>query len=93
MVFAVFDKAWPRNTGIEINAIAGIIAFSGLAAFGAWKDIHGVPVWSLRRIKLAITFALLLDIAEVVLLGFTSEFHKGCGCAHNLTRRIMLMAN
>ena len=80
VVYAVLNKVWPQNTGIEINAILGIVAFSGLAALGTWKDLHGVPVWSLRRVKTAIAFALLLDIAHVVLLGLTTTFNKGCKC-------------
>jgi hypothetical protein len=80
VVYAVLNKVWPQNTGIEINAIVGIIAFSGLAVFGTWKDVHGVPVWSLKRVKAVIAIALLLDIAYVVLLGLTTKFHKGCAC-------------
>ena len=80
MVYAVLNRIWPQNTGIEINAIVGIIAYSGLAAFGTWKDVHGVTVWTLRRVKAVIAFALLLDIAHVVLLGLLTPFHKGCEC-------------
>lgn len=69
VVFAVLDKLWPRETGIEINAVVGVAAFAGLAALGAWKDVSGVSVWTLRRVKIAVLFALLLDIALVVLLG------------------------
>ncbi|KAF9451287.1 hypothetical protein P691DRAFT_787477 [Macrolepiota fuliginosa MF-IS2] len=69
VVFTVLDKFWPRHTGIEINAVVGVAAFGGLAALGAWKDVNGVPVWTLRRIKLVVTLALLLDTALVVLLG------------------------
>lgn len=78
VVYAVLDQYWRHMTGIEPNTIVGIVAFSGLAALGAWKDIHGVPVWSLKRIKGAIGLALLLDIVHVVLLGFTTKFHKDC---------------
>lgn len=78
VVYAVLDKVWPRTTGIEPNTIVGIIAFSGLAALGTWKDLHGVPVWLLKRIKAAIGLALLLDIAHVILLGFTTKYHKDC---------------
>lgn len=77
VVYAVLDKVWRQNTGIEINTIVGIVAFSGLAAFGAWKDVHGVPVWSLQRVKAAIVFALLLDIVYVVLLGITIQSPNG----------------
>lgn len=78
VVYAVLNKFWPQNTGIEVNAIVGIVAFSGLAALGSWKDVLGVQVWSLKRIKASIASALLLDIAIVVLTGFTTPFREGC---------------
>ena len=79
VVYAVLHKVWARTTGIEPNTIVGIVAFSGLAALGTWKDLHGVPVWSLKRTKAAIGLALLLDIAHVILLGLTTNYHKDCG--------------
>ena len=69
-VQAVIYKNWPPHTGIEINALLGIVAFAGLAALGAWKELQGVNVWFLNRIKLAIAAAFALDIALAVLLGF-----------------------
>ncbi len=68
VVFAVLDHDWPRQTGIPINTITGLIAFSGLAALGTWKDIHGVDVWLLRRIKFAVLLSLALDISLSTLL-------------------------
>lgn len=68
-VFAVLEKFWPRHTGIEINAVVGVAGFAGLAALGAWKDVSGAQVWTLRRIKLVMALVLLLDTALVVLLG------------------------
>jgi hypothetical protein len=65
----VYERAWPRHTGIEVNALLGVAAFAGLAALGAWKDVNGAQVWTLRRIKWVVTLALLLDLALVVLLG------------------------
>jgi ATP-binding cassette subfamily B (MDR/TAP) protein 6 len=78
VVYAVLNKVWPPNTGIEINAIVGIIAFSGLAVLGTWKDVHRVPVWSMGRVKAAIAIALLLDTVHVVLVGLTIKCYKGC---------------
>ncbi len=69
VVYAVLHKHWPYNTGIDISAITGLLAFAGLAALGSWKDIHGVQVWSMTRLKLAILVSLGLDIALAVLLG------------------------
>jgi ATP-binding cassette subfamily B (MDR/TAP) protein 6 len=69
VVYAVLHKHWTYNTGIDISAITGLLAFAGLAALGAWKDIHGVQVWSMTRLKLAVLVSLGLDIALTVLLG------------------------
>ncbi|KDR75386.1 hypothetical protein GALMADRAFT_552695 [Galerina marginata CBS 339.88] len=68
VVFALIDHEWPRHSGIPINTITGVIAFSGLAALGTWKDVHGVDVWSLKRIKMAIAVALVVDISLSALL-------------------------
>jgi hypothetical protein len=75
-VYAVFYKSWPKWTGIEVAAVEGLTAFAGLAALGAWKDIRGVEVWFMKRVKAGVTWALVLDIAQVVLLGliFRSEW-------------------
>lgn len=69
VVFTVLDKVWTRHTGIEINAVVGVAAFAGLAALGSWKDVNGAKIWTLRRIKLVVALALLLDAGLVVLLG------------------------
>ncbi|KAF7315316.1 ABC transporter protein [Mycena indigotica] len=68
VIFAVLDKTWPRNTGIEYNAVLAVFAFAGLAALGAWKDLQGVNVWSLKRLKVAVLASSLLDLALVILL-------------------------
>nr|GAT57680.1 ABC transporter protein [Mycena chlorophos] len=67
VVFAVIDKSWPHNTGIEYNAILGVVAFAGFAALGAWKDVRGVDVWSYRRLKLAVVVTTALAIALALL--------------------------
>lgn len=69
VAFAILDHDWPRHSGIPINTIAGVVAFSGLAALGSWKDIHGVQVWLLKRIRVAIVASVALDITLAVLLG------------------------
>ncbi|KAJ7209547.1 mitochondrial half-size ABC transporter [Mycena pura] len=74
VAFAVIDKSWPQNTGIEYNAVLGLVAFAGLAALGAWKDIRGVDVWSMKRIKFTVAISSALDLALVVLLAKTIRF-------------------
>lgn len=71
VLYVVWYKTWPKWTGIEVAAVEGLTAFAGLAALGAWKDIHGVEVWFMKRVKAGVTWALFLDIAQVVLLGLT----------------------
>jgi ABC-type transport system involved in Fe-S cluster assembly fused permease/ATPase subunit len=68
VVFAILDHDWPKHTGIPINTITGLIAFSGLAALGTWKDIHGLHVWLFRRIKIAVAFSLAADISLTLFL-------------------------
>ena len=71
VVYAVLNKYWPPFTAIEISAVLGVIAYGGLAALGAYKDVNGVNVWSFASVKYAIFFALLFDTALVVLLAVT----------------------
>lgn len=73
VVYSVISKHWPRHTAIPLNAVLGLASFSGIAAIGAWKDVAGASVWSLRRVKLAIFTSLALDIALLALLGL--EIH------------------
>ncbi|KAG6862313.1 hypothetical protein C0995_016011 [Termitomyces sp. Mi166 len=68
-VQTVINKYWPRHSGTEINSFVGLVAFAGLAVIGSWKDIQGVHVWTLTRIKLSVLAALLLDLALATLLG------------------------
>lgn len=81
-VYAVIDMDWHRHTGIEINTVVGLAAFAGLAALGSWKDIQGVDVWSLRRIRSAVAAALALDIALVTLLGLHIQSLRECTLIH-----------
>jgi ATP-binding cassette subfamily B (MDR/TAP) protein 6 len=78
VVYAVLDNDWPRHSGIPINTVTGLVAFSGLAALGAWKEIHGVEVWLLRRVKVAIAAGLALDISLAVMLAL--HIRQGPSC-------------
>ena len=69
VVYAVIDKQWPDRTAIEINAVLGLVAFSGYAALGAYKDIQGVEVWARRDIRAAVLLSLLVDVAQAALFG------------------------
>ncbi|KAJ6603106.1 hypothetical protein B0H10DRAFT_1957867 [Mycena sp. CBHHK59/15] len=77
VVYAVIDKTWPQESGIEFNAVIGLVAFAGLAALGAWKDIRGVDVWSMKRIKLSVATASALDLAIVILMAKSVQFNGG----------------
>ena len=78
VVYAVLDKRWPQNSGIEINSVIGLAAFAGLAALGTWKDVNGVDVWSFKRVKAAVVSTLALDIVLVVLLGISIQTSRRC---------------
>lgn len=71
VVYAVINKKWPPLTAIEIGAVLGVLAYGGLAALGAYKDINGINVWSFASVKYAILLALLFDTALVVLLAIS----------------------
>ncbi|KAJ3819599.1 mitochondrial half-size ABC transporter [Lentinula raphanica] len=73
IVYAIIQKNWPWYSGIEANALLGVVAFSGLAALGTWKDLHGVPVWDLKRVRLSVALSLILDIVLVVLFALNSR--------------------
>jgi hypothetical protein len=76
VVYALIIKCWPQRTGIEFNSLIGLVASSGLAAVGTWKDIEGVEVWLLKRMKIVVSLSFVLDIAQAVLYG--TSMHKGC---------------
>jgi hypothetical protein len=76
VIYAVINKRWPQDTGTEINALIGLVAFSSLAALGTWKDINGVDVWLLKRMKILIFLSLIFDVTHEVLYG--TSMPKNC---------------
>lgn len=54
--------------GIEVADAAGVLAFFGLAIVGSAKDKKGVDFWTRKRVKAFAFFALVFDIAHLVLL-------------------------
>ena len=92
VLHAWINKYWPPHTGIDINALIGLVAFPGLAVLASWKDVNGVDVWSLKRLKIAIFLSLVLDLAQVILYGismpkdsaqlsFCAASHQRLACA------------
>ncbi|KAJ7078899.1 hypothetical protein B0H15DRAFT_859656 [Mycena belliarum] len=77
VVYAVIEKTWPQDTGIEYSAVLGVVAFAGLAVLGAWKDIRGADVWSMRRIKLAVATSSAIALALVVLIARSLRLDEG----------------
>jgi hypothetical protein len=74
--YAVINKCWPQHTGIEINALIGLVAFSSLATLGTWKDIKGVDVWLLKRMKILMSLSVVFDVTQEVLHG--TSMPKNC---------------
>lgn len=79
VLYAIFQKK-VIDIGAEFNALVGLAAFSGLAALGAWKDVHGVEVWLLKRIKSAVAFSLAMDFALATLLGLSIRSSRASTC-------------
>ncbi|KAI9572108.1 hypothetical protein HD554DRAFT_2066976 [Boletus coccyginus] len=68
VAYAVLNGVWTPGTGVELAAFLGLIAYTALAALGAYKDVNNIEIWSRKRVKAAVFVALALDIAQVVLL-------------------------
>jgi hypothetical protein len=69
IIDAVITKEWRVGSGIAINALIGVCAFSILAIVSAVKDVQGIDVYSRRRVKSTIFVSLALEIASVALMG------------------------
>jgi ATP-binding cassette subfamily B (MDR/TAP) protein 6 len=57
VIYAVTNKYWPQYTGL--------VAFSGLAALGSWKEVHGVDVSLLRQMRIPMFLCIVLDATQV----------------------------
>lgn len=68
VLYAVLNGVWRPGTGLELAALLGLIAYAALAALGTYKDVNNIEIWSCKPVKAAIFIALVLDIAQVVLL-------------------------
>jgi len=71
VIYAVLQHHKATNLGLEVNAVLGLLSLAGLAALGTWKDIHGVEVWLLKRVRSAVAITTVLDIVLAVLIGLT----------------------
>lgn len=98
VAFAVIDKKWPQRTGIEVNAVLGLLAFAGMAVVGAWKDIIGVNVWDRKRVKTGVFATLLVDIALATLslirikkIGRVEEGPAGVDAVLTIARVLLLV--
>src|SRR5216683_3610116 len=77
VIDALVKKCWRQHTStLGVNSFTGLLASSSLAAVGTWKDIEGVEVWSLKRMKIVAYLSFILDVAQAVLYG--ASMHKGC---------------
>jgi len=77
VIDALVKQCWRQRTGtLGVNSFTGLLASSGLAAVGTWKDIKGVEVWSLKRMKIVAYLSFILDVAQAVLYG--ASMHRGC---------------
>ena len=55
-------------SGLEVEALGGLLAAGLLAIIGVWKEMQGVDVWLTIRPKIWSIVALAGSIAEVILL-------------------------
>ncbi|PPQ99711.1 hypothetical protein CVT24_009694 [Panaeolus cyanescens] len=79
IVFALIRHEWPTNTAVPLNTLIGVVAFTGLAALGTWKDVKGVQVWLMKRVKTAIAASFALDLSLAIVLSLRLRNHLNDG--------------
>ncbi len=61
-------------SGLEVEALVGLLASALLAIFGLWKETKGVKVWEKRRVRLWALVAVAGTLVEVVLTCMSVDF-------------------
>lgn len=84
VLHSVLSKTWqgtPRWhwshsewSGLEVEAIFGLLSAGLLAAIGSWKESKDVPVWTLKRPRFWTSLATIGTSIEIALLAFTVDF-------------------
>jgi hypothetical protein len=70
-----FILVFYAKAGIDINAVIGFVAFSGLAILGAWNNVHDVEV---KTVKASLAISLVLDIAQIIVIGLPVHLLREC---------------
>ncbi|KAL5484932.1 HMT1 [Sanghuangporus weigelae] len=86
VLHSVLSKTWQGTpshgpwiaqwSGLEVEAVGGLLASGLLVILGVWKESQGVAVWTLKRPKAWTALALVGTIVEVVLLALTVDFRS-----------------
>ncbi|KAL5524042.1 hypothetical protein ACEPAG_8215 [Sanghuangporus baumii] len=86
VLHSVLSKTWQGTpshgswiaqwSGLEVEAIGGLLASGLLVILGVWKESQGVAVWTLKRPKAWTALAIVGTIAEIVLLALTVDFRS-----------------
>ncbi|KAH8119171.1 hypothetical protein DFH11DRAFT_1780939 [Phellopilus nigrolimitatus] len=84
VLHSVLSKTWQGTpshdwrraqwSGLDFEAVVGLLASGFLAVLGVWKESQGVAVWTKKRPKFWAVLALVGTIIEVVLIASSVEF-------------------
>ncbi|KIK96763.1 hypothetical protein PAXRUDRAFT_137765 [Paxillus rubicundulus Ve08.2h10] len=67
IVFAIVSGVWQPCVGCESAALLGIAGCLALCVVGRQKEKDGEEVWTLSRVRCALSFAAILDLTQVLL--------------------------